>query len=317
MVVELEAKMGVALVTGAGGFIGSHLVDRLKDVGYLVIGVDCKQRHHWIKGDQEPDIAFSARVEDPKITDFLNQKVDIDVCFHLAAESRIQPSFSDPCKYVSSNVLGTARILDICRYKGARVVYAGSSTADDNVAKNVYATCKFAGEELCKAWHTCFGLKVATTRFYNVYGRRQIEDGQYATVIGIFERQMRNGECLTVTGNGSHRRDFTAVEDIVDGLIAVAEEGNLDGRVYPLGTGTNYAILDVARMFVPDNQIRFIPRPPGESEVTKCDSSQTTLDTGWRATRRLDNYIASVKNQFDLNGSDTEEHESLNSLSDF
>jgi UDP-glucose 4-epimerase len=174
------------------------------------------------------------------------------------------------------------------------MVYAGSSTADDDVAKNVYATTKVQGEELCRAWSLCFGVKVDMARFYNVYGARQIEDGQYATVIGIFERQFRGGEKLTVTGDGSQRRDFTAVEDIVDGLVAIADRGRGDASVYGLGTGRNYSILEVARMFVPDDRIRFIPRPPGESEVTLAGAARTDSMLGWLSNRWLEDYVARV-----------------------
>lgn len=174
------------------------------------------------------------------------------------------------------------------------MVYAGSSTADDDTAKNVYATTKRSGEMLCQAWGRCFDLSVSIARFYNVYGPRQIESGELATVIGIFERQWRNGEQLTVTGDGSQRRDFTFVGDIVDGLVTIANRGSGDSKIYPLGTGVNYSLLEIARMFVDDGRIRFIPRPPGEAEVTLAKVGETMYAIGWSATQRLEEYIAEV-----------------------
>ena len=210
------------LITGAGGFIGSHMVDRCVRDGHEVFAVDKKPHKEWIRGEKVPYKSLA----DLDVVDIEETRdISFDLCYHLAAESRIQPSFSDPMEYIHSNVLGTASILSYALNHGARVVYAGSSTADGDIHSNVYATSKMQGEGLCKTWSQCFGLHCDIARFYNVYGPRQIEDGRYATVIGIFERQCRNGESLTVTGDGKQRRDFTHVEDIVDGLVAIADKG--------------------------------------------------------------------------------------------
>jgi UDP-glucose 4-epimerase len=285
------------LVTGAGGFIGSHMVDLLKERGDDVIALDIKGWKDWILGRQR--VRYCVGVDVAR-DDLLNLMKDIpfDACFHLAAESRIQPSFTNPCLYTASNVLGTARILDLCRMNNAKMVYAGSSTADSDVSENVYATTKISGEMLCRAWYKAFRLRVATCRFYNVYGPRQVEDGRYATVIGIWERQYREGKPLTVTGNGMQSRDFTRVSDIVAGLAATLQYGILDGRVYSLGTGETHRLLHVAKMFVGseiENSVRFIDRPPGEAEITRADVGKTMLETGWTPTRRIQDYIEEVK----------------------
>lgn len=172
------------------------------------------------------------------------------------------------------------------------MVYAGSSTADDDTQSNVYAASKHAGEELCRTWHKSFGLRVAVARFYNVYGPRQIEDGRYATVVGIFERQTRQGLPLTVTGDGLQRRDFTHVDDIVSGLLAVAESGVPDGRPYSLGSGTNHSIIEIAEMF--GGHVEFLPKRPGEAAVTLADLSAAS-HLGWSPKKRIEDYIAEVK----------------------
>jgi UDP-glucose 4-epimerase len=295
-----------AIVSGAGGFIGSHLVDRLVADGHFVVGVDEKLGTDWLRGRNSATFELSLLdVSGPcaELKAWLNEWSDerFDVCFHLAAESRIQPSFNRPLEYVQDNIVGTARMLELCRkYKIPQLVYAGSSTADDDVAKNVYATTKIAGEQLCRAWNVGFGLKTAIARFYNVYGPRQIEDGQYATVIGIFERQWRNGEKLTVTGDGSQRRDFTHVADIVDGLISIARKQAIINSqdytpTYSLGSGINWSILQVAKMFVDDDRIAFIPRPRGEAAVTLANINHTSRALNWRASRSLLDYIHDVK----------------------
>jgi len=277
------------LITGAGGFIGSHMVDRCKRDGHHVMALDIKYIDDWIVGEQAPDEIY----DEADVVDVLYDAGQFDVVYHLAAESRIQPSFDIPVECIRSNVLGTAAVLDCARKYKARVVYAGSSTADDDVAKNVYATSKFQGERLCKTWANCFGVSVGIARFYNVYGPRHIKDGRYATVIGIFERQFDNGEKLTVTGTGAHKRDFTHVNDIVEGLVQISKQ--TDNDEYALGSGVNHSILSVAKMFVRDDRITFIDRPPGESEVTLANIYNTRKKLKWFPFHVLESYINEYK----------------------
>jgi len=284
------------LITGAGGFIGSHLVDRCCRDGHYVVGVDRKQLGDWSRGSSRYDVERCMDARDIHRLSHGSQSFDqFDLCFHLAADARIQPSFHSPVEYCSNNIMSTVHVLDFCRQLSVRMVYAGSSTADDDVTKNVYAASKFTGETLCRTWSRCFGLSTAIARFYNVYGARQIEEGVWATVVGIFERQWRSGEKLTVTGDGHQRRDFTHVDDIVEGLLAVSERGGASGEVHGLGTGANHSVLDVARMFVDDDRIEFVPSRPGESEVTLADVARTEREIGFRAIRRLPEYVEEVK----------------------
>ena len=283
-----ENKLKV-LITGAGGFIGSHLVNKCIEDGHYVIGLDKKPLDKWIVGRRKCDY----RIPSTTVEEMEKFYIEFDLCFHLAAESRIQPSFRKPLEYVRSNVLGTSVVLEMATRQKARVVYAGSSTADDDPEKNVYAMSKWQGEELCKTWRKCFNADVGIARFYNVYGNRHITTGAYATVIGIWERQWVNCEPLTVTGLGTQKRDFTAVEDIVDGLAAIGERGS-NGE-FSLGTGENHALVDIAKMFVDYDEIEFIPRPPGESEVTLANISLNKEVLGWEAKRKLVDYIEEFK----------------------
>jgi len=284
-----------ALVTGGGGFIGSHLVEKLHKEGHWVIGIDRKLLCDWSIGERVCDECFPIDILDQgKIFDL---DLRFDVCFHLAADARIQPSFQNPVGYVQDNVLGTARMLELSRKAGAySFVYAGSSTADDDVSKNVYATTKIAGEQLCRAWHRCFGLQTSVARFYNVYGERQVEEGQYATVIGIWEKQFREGKPLTVTGTGTQRRDFTAVEDIVDGLYSIAiTDHSLKCPTFNLGTGTNDCLLGLAQLF--GSPIEFLPRPPGEAEQTLADIEYSRMVLDWKPRRSIHEYIVNLVNK--------------------
>lgn len=290
-------RMNRVLITGAGGFIGSHLVDACKALGCYVIGLDVKPWDQWTPCQAEMDEIIEGDVQED-LAGCL-EHLSFDTCFHLAAESRIQPSFQHPMLNVLSNVTGTARVLELCRMNGARVIYAGSSTADDDVRKNVYAATKHVGELLGQTWHRCFDVPFAVARFYNVYGPRHVAEGRYATVVAIFERQYRAGEMLTVTGLGQQCRDFTHVTDIVEGLVDIATISSwLDGRVYPLGSGVTHQIIDVARMFVDDSRIHYIPRPPGESEYTRCNYIETNKATGWEPKHSdLKQYIQRFKDE--------------------
>ena len=114
-----------------------------------------------------------------------------------------------------------------------------------------YAWSKWSGEELCKLYSTVYDLNTSICRFYNVYGPHQIEDGTYATVLGIFEKQYREGKPLTITADGQQRRDFTHVEDIVDGLVKCSEH-EFRAQFFELGSGVNFSLNEVADMFGKD-----------------------------------------------------------------
>ena len=139
-------------------------------------------------------------------------------------------------------------------------------------------------------------MSTAVARFYNVYGPRQVETGKYATVIGIWENQLREGSELTVTGDGSQRRDFTHVNDIVAGLVAIGERGREDGHVYSLGTGLNHSVAELAKRMVGDDesQILFVPRPPGEAEATRAKIEATCDELGWLPMHSIEDYIDGI-----------------------
>lgn len=275
--------MAKALVTGGLGFIGKHLVSKLRRLGHHVMVWDVKRPND--------DSAYFIPVEScsPPFYD----KGHFDVIFHLAAESRIQPSFGDPQKTFDTNVTGTQRILDLARYTGARVVFAGSSTVCHNMYANPYAFSKMVGEQYCTLYNRIYKVPVAIARFFNVYGPGQIEDGPYSTVVGIFERQKRLRMPLTITGTGEQRRDFVHVEDIVSALIAMSEQ-DWNAEVFELGTGENHSILEVAQMFNSSLEHQFLPKRPGEAWETKADISAAVEKLNWKPTRSLSGYIQSL-----------------------
>lgn len=270
------------LVTGGAGFIGSHLVDRLVEDGHDVEVYDCLTTGKRENLNPKARFYSCACQEVPWVHTF-------DVIFHLAAEARIQPSFKNPYRAHAANVDGTFRMLNMAKFKkDTRFVYAGSSTAYDDTYLNPYAFTKKVGEDYCTLYNRIYELPVAIARFFNVYGPRQIEEGDYSTVVGIFERQKREGKPLTVTGDGEQRRDFTHVDDIVNGLIAMSKN-DWNAEVFNLGTGVNYSIKEVAEMF--DHPIEYIPARAGEAKVTKANISMSKEMLDWKPERNLKEYV--------------------------
>lgn len=273
-----------ALVTGGAGFIGSNLVDKLVDRGVKVEVWDC------LSTGKKENVNPKATFRMVKCQADLFTHESFDVIFHLAAEARIQPSFHQPVMTCESNVIGTVNMLEFAKRMNAKFVYAGSSSFYHDPYVNPYSWSKWIGEEACKMYHTVWGTKCSIARFFNVYGPRHLETGAYATVIGIFERQKRNNEALTITGNGEQRRDFTHVFDIVDGLVGMAEHDSGSCDIFNLGTGRNYSINELAQLFRPDS-VEYLPKRPGEADVTLADASLARERFGWEAKIKLEDYV--------------------------
>lgn len=281
------------LVTGGLGFIGSNLVDELRNQGHEVWVWDDLSSESSSQDYKRDDVQYVIG-DVRKINDQQESHVHVkyDVIFHLAALARIQPSFKEPLSYLSNDIMGTAAVCELARNMGSKVVYAGSSSAYGGPMLNPYAFAKFTGEQVCEMYHKVYGLSTVTSRFFNVYGERQPKTGAWATVIGIFEEQTKSKSPLTVTGTGEQRRDFTHVSDIVKGFIALASiDGS--GQVVNLGTGVNYSINEVAKMF--GGEKSYLPARPGEAWITLADISETQKLVNWSPTVSLNSYIESWK----------------------
>ena len=192
-----------ALVTGGAGFIGTNLIKRLLKDGHEVVSID---NYSTGKKENEQD---GCLYYDYDLSYNYVRDDEYDVIYHLAALPRIQPSFEDPAITFEANVLGTMNILEWARKNNTPVVYAGSSSTHGGVYKNPYTFTKWQGEELCKMYSEIYDLPTSICRFYNVYGPHHLTEGEYCTVVGIFQRQYKNSEPLTITWDGEQRRDFT------------------------------------------------------------------------------------------------------------
>ena len=274
------------LVTGGVGFVGTNLIKRLLKDGHEVVSLD-----NYSTGKKENEQDGCLYYDYDLSYNYVRDDGDrYDVIFHMAALARIQPSLKDPYKTIFNNFTSTLNILDYARENGIRFVYAGSSSFHHGLYGSPYAWSKFSGEDLCKLYSNVYDIDTAICRFYNVYGPHQIEEGTYATVIGIFEKQYREGQPLTIVGDGEQRRDFTHIDDIVDGLIRCSEQP-FRAEIFELGSGKNYSINEVANMFGGDYSKKYLDKRLGEYDVTLADYSEAKDILDWKPTKDLSDYI--------------------------
>ncbi len=281
------------MVTGGAGFIGTNLIKRLLKDGHNVVSLDNystgKEENH-----QEGCNYVDADIRD--VIDFDYFMKDVDVVYHLAALARIQPSFKNPANTLEVGILGTMNILEWIKEKEnkPRVVFAGSSSVHSGKMKNPYTFSKVVADDLCLLYKKHFGVDVSICRFYNVYGPHQLTVGEYCTVVGIFENQYENKEPLTITGDGEQRRDFTHVDDIVDGLILTSENETCWDEI-ELGRGNNHSINELADMF--NTETTYIDERPGEARETLCNTLIAKRLIGYEPKVNLDDYIKGVINE--------------------
>tara|TARA_R100000315_G_C5214370_1_gene127740 strand:+ start:109 stop:948 length:840 start_codon:yes stop_codon:yes gene_type:complete len=272
------------LVTGGAGFIGTNLIKRLLNDGHKVVSLDnytTGKKENEQKGCQYFDVDL---VQTDNYDFFMDKP---DVIYHLAAIARIQPSFEHPTYTFHSNVTATLNVLEWARDKKCPVVYAGSSSSNGDKFANPYTLSKSQGEQLVELYNKVYNLPTTICRFYNVYGPHQLTEGEYCTLIGIFETQYKNNEPLTITGDGEQRRDFTHVDDIVDGLVLAAND--IFFYYYELGRGKNYSVNEIAEAF--GGPIKYIDERPGEMRETLCEDTKASDILGWNPKRDVIDFI--------------------------
>jgi len=294
--------MTISIVTGGAGFIGSHIVEKLKRLDHMVVVIDNEysdnDNFHWRKDTLNVNI---------DITDYKALKkafTGADYIFHLAAEARIGPAIENPLNALNINTMGTCNVLQCAREVGAKkVLYSSTSSGYGlNEAPNVetqpddclnpYSVSKIAGEKLCKMYTDLYGLNTIIFRYFNVFGERAPRKGQYAPVTGIFLRQKAAGEPLTIVGDGEQRRDYIYVKDVANANVMAAISNPDDdayGQVYNVGSGKSYSVNEIAS-FISDDTINIPPRI-GEARNSLANIDKIKKTFAWKPEVDVEEWI--------------------------
>lgn len=273
-----------ALVTGGAGFVGTNLIKRLLEEGHEVVSID--NYNTGLESNHQEGCTY-INYDIRSIKDY-SPWGDFDIVYHLAAIARIQPSFKNPEEYFTTNAYATMKIAKYCSDKNIPLVYAGSSSHHSGKFKNPYTFSKDVGEEVVQLFEQHYNLKATIVRFYNVYGPYHLKEGGYTTLIGAWEKRVEEGKSLIIYGDGSKRRDFTHVDDIVEGLILVNDK-QAWGETFELGRGKNFSVNEIANMF--GKEVEYQDDKPGEAEVTLCESDLAHTLLGWSPKKDILDYI--------------------------
>ncbi|OCL83922.1 NAD-dependent epimerase/dehydratase family protein [Arcobacter porcinus] len=278
------------LVTGGAGFVGSNLCERLaQDKNNDVYSLD-----NYFTGSKENHVSNVTYIEGSSANIDNLVKFTPDIIYHLGEYSRVEQSFEDIEKVWEYNKNGIFAVLEFVRKTGAKIVYAGSSTkfGDGGLGRNQspYAWSKATNTELVQNYASWYNISYAITYFYNVYGKREISTGKYATLIALFKERMKNKEDLTIVSPGTQKRNFTHIDDIVDGLILVGENGY--GDEFGIGSPESFTILEIAEMF--GGTIKMLPERRGNRMTADVMTTKTEA-LGWSAKRNIKDYIENLK----------------------
>ncbi len=264
------------LIAGWRGFIGSHLTERLLELGHEVIGIDNgstgKYRNSKVTG-LHIDLCNTPEID----------LKGVEAVFHVAAVARIPQSYDRPQHYYYNNVVSTLNLLEACRKQGVKkFIYSSSSSVFE--PNNPYAHSKLIGEELCEMYFHLYGMDIQILRYFNVYGNRMASGG-YATVLQKFKDRKDKNEPLIIFGDGNQKRDFTFVDDIVNANLLMLEQNKFD--IYDVGSQVNYPIIEIAEAF--NHPIVFEEGFVGRSE-TLADISKIQK-IGYSPTGNVLNWI--------------------------
>lgn len=283
-----------ALVTGAAGFIGSHMVDLLVEKGFRVRGVDdlSSGRYQNVAHlEVEPSFEFTqADLRDVGADGPLFRGVDF--VFHFAGIGDIVPSIERPIDYMSINVMATVSALEAARQANVqKFVYAASSSCY-GLARQVpttesapidaqypYALSKYLGEQSVLHWGQVYGLPVNSVRIFNAYGPRSRTTGAYGAVFGVFLAQKLAGKPYTVVGNGNQKRDFIFVTDLARAFLATAETDRT-GEVYNVGAGDPQSVNRLVELL--GGEVTYLPKRPGEPDSTWAAIDKIKSQLGWQ-----------------------------------
>ena len=291
-----------ALVTGGAGFIGSHLTERLLNLGHEVAVLDLSVASYRNLNHIKENCRLNhfcmdiGRYNSWETVVKILKTYKIDYIFHLSGMADIVPSINKPVDYFNANVSGTINMLEAARQAGVyKFVYASSSSVYGIPdLKNIptsettpidpqypYAETKYQGERWVSHYNQVYGLPTISLRLFNVYGPRSRTTGTYGAVLGTFLAQKINGKPLTVVGDGKQSRDFVFVTDVCDAFIKAAD-ARFSGEIFNVGTGEPQIILRLAELL--GGKVVYLPERPGEPHITCADISKIKLMLNWNPT---------------------------------
>ena len=281
------------IVTGGGGFIGSHLCEKLVEEGHSVTIID---NFSIGRKTNLKKIKNKVKIINKDIRNYFSIKKlfkNVDNVFHLAALADIVPSIENPDDYYSTNVTGTYNVLKLSsENKVKRFIYSASSSCygipiqyPTKEIANInpqypYALTKRLGEELVIHFSNVYKLNASSLRFFNVYGPRARTSGTYGAVFGVFLAQKIAKKPFTIVGDGKQTRDFTYVSDIVEAIIKVSKKKNITGEIFNVGSGKTISVNKIVEL-LKGKKIN-IPKRPGEPDITFACIKKIKRKTGWK-----------------------------------
>ena len=281
------------LVTGGAGFIGSNLIKTLKEnyPGSFIVSLD----NYFTGKTENHELGVEYIYGHTKDTPEIFKNRSFDIVFHFGEYSRIVHSFNDIEIVADSILVGTPIILELTKQWDAKLIYSASSSKFGNEGKNEnlspYSWAKAKMVELIKNYGKWFELDYEICYFFNVYGPGQIDEGPYSTVVGIFEKQFKAGKKCTIVKPGTQTRDFTHVDDVIDGLIKVCKRN--DRKEWYLRSGVNISMFELAEMY--GVGYKMIDERLGERFSSEEFESDTNKILDWYPKRSLKKWIEDIK----------------------
>jgi len=308
------------LVTGGAGFIASHLCEALLADGSEIVVIDDfndfydpEIKRGNISGFRDRVTLVEGDIRDVAVVDSLFADYSFDKVFHFAARAGVRPSIADPRLYVSTNIDGTLNLLEGCRKSGVKhFVFASSSSVygvnkkvpfaeDDLIQRTIspYAATKLMGEQLCSNYSNLYGIRCVCLRFFTVYGPRQRPD----LAISKFTRCIMADQAIDQYGDGSTARDYTYIEDIINGVMAAGKYTATDFEIINLGgsaaNSLSQLILGIEEILGKKAKINYLPDQPGDVPLTFADVSKAGRVLGYAPgtplRKGLQRYVEWVK----------------------
>ena len=281
-----------ALVTGGVGFIGSNLISKLKTLKFDIVSID---NYSTGKKENEVDGVTYIKMDIEQIETLKNK---VNVCFHLAGQSRVTSSFHDPQESFRINFSGTKKVMEWARKNKVKVIYAGSASRHQDILSSPYSLSKYMGEEICKLYKKHYAVNVEITRFYNVYGPLEVRDESNGNVIGIWLNRVSKGLPLNIIGDGNQKRDFIHVYDIVDALIKISKTNYKHDDAWELGSGNSISINNLFNIFKNkfDVQSNYLKDKPGNFKFATRKDDKMLDKISWKPnSSKLVEYINTVE----------------------